>query len=87
MLATCAVATAFSMAGFGGVAKSEAQPAPVPDYFWCPGQPFDPAWGPNWDPTTCHDEFQRYIEEPVPEDPALDDPGAAPPPAAGGGGA
>ena len=33
------------------------QPAgPLPDYHWCPGQFFDPHWGPNWDQGRCHDD-------------------------------
>ncbi|CKN76827.1 Secreted protein antigen [Mycobacterium tuberculosis] len=57
MLAACILAT--GVAGLGVGAQSAAQTAPVPDYYWCPGQPFDPAWGPNWDPYTCHDDFHR----------------------------
>jgi hypothetical protein len=34
-------------------------PWPFVGYHWCPGLPFDPAWGPQWDPTTCHDAHHR----------------------------
>lgn len=94
MLAACILAT--GVAGLGVGAQSAAQTAPVPDYYWCPGQPFDPAWGPNWDSYTCHDDFHRDSDGPdhsrdypgpILEGPVLDDPGAAPPPPAAGGGA
>lgn len=89
MLAACILAT--GVAGLGVGAQSAAQTAPVPDYYWCPGQPFDPAWGPNWDPYTCHDsdgpDHSRDYPGPILEGPVLDDPGAAPPPPAAGGGA
>lgn len=62
MLAACILAT--GVAGLGVGAQSAAQTAPVPDYYWCPGQPFDPAWGPNWDPYTCHDDFHRDSDGP-----------------------
>ncbi|BBZ25921.1 hypothetical protein MMAD_02160 [Mycolicibacterium madagascariense] len=44
-----------------GLITGTAQAAPgfIPEYHWCPGQDFDPAWGPNWDPGTCHDDFHR----------------------------
>jgi len=51
----------------GAYADPPPQPPPPPSpwpskyqgYYWCPGNPFDPAWGPNWDPTTCHDAHHR----------------------------
>jgi hypothetical protein len=44
------------LAGLGAAAVTEAQPAPFPDYHWCPGQPWDPAWGMNWGADRCHDD-------------------------------
>ena len=34
---------------------AQATPAPVPTYHWCPGDRWDPGWGPyaNWN--ACHD--------------------------------
>jgi hypothetical protein len=46
----------FGLAGLGAAAVAEAQPGPVPDYHWCPGQPWDPGWGNNWDWNRCHDD-------------------------------
>lgn len=40
-----------------GSAPVQAQPAPFPDYHWCPGQFWDPGWGNNWDWGRCHDDF------------------------------
>jgi hypothetical protein len=44
------------LAGLGPVAVAEAQPAPLPDYHWCPGQFWDPGWGGDWDGGRCHDD-------------------------------
>ena len=40
-------------------AHADNPPWPFVGYHWCPGQPFDPAWGPQWEPTTCHDAHHR----------------------------
>jgi hypothetical protein len=45
--------------GGAGAAIAQAQPAPMPDYHWCPGEWWDPGWGPNWDGGVCHDDFHR----------------------------
>jgi hypothetical protein len=65
-LARFAAAAIMVTAGFGlgsvGTATSahaDDPPFPFVGYHWCPGQPFDPSWGPNWDPTTCHDAHHR----------------------------
>jgi hypothetical protein len=47
------------LAGVGTAINAQAQPAPLPDYHWCPGDFYDPAWGPNWDWNECHDDFHR----------------------------
>ncbi|GFG73043.1 hypothetical protein [Mycobacterium botniense] len=39
------------LAAVGAAGVAQAQP----DYHWCPGQPWDPAWGDNWDWARCHD--------------------------------
>lgn len=47
------------LVGLGAADIAQAHPAPfapMPDYHWCPGQPFDPAWGDNWDWGRCHDD-------------------------------
>ncbi len=28
----------------------------MPDYHWCPGDPWDQGWGDNWDWGRCHDD-------------------------------
>lgn len=51
------------LAGLAAATEAGAQPVgPVPDYHWCPGDPWDPAWGPNWDSGTCHDDHHRDID-------------------------
>lgn len=54
-------ATLLAGAASFGLASGTAQAAPgfIPDYHWCPGQFFDPNWGPNWDQNVCHDDFHR----------------------------
>ena len=54
--ASTAVVTAGLGFGAAGAAVAEAQPAPLPDYHWCPGQWWDPGWGNNWDHGRCHDD-------------------------------
>lgn len=44
------------LVGLGAAAIAEAQPAPFPDYHWCPGDNWDPGWGNNWDWGRCHDD-------------------------------
>jgi len=53
---TVAMAAGFGLAGLGAAAVAPAQPAPLPDYHWCPGQWWDPGWGANWDWGRCHDD-------------------------------
>ena len=53
--AAAAISAGLGLAGIGTASLAEAQPsAPLPDYHWCPGQWFDPAWGHNWDGGRCH---------------------------------
>ncbi|HEU4360583.1 MAG TPA: hypothetical protein VFR27_03630 [Mycobacterium sp.] len=42
---------------------AEAYPAPFLEYHWCPGQQWNPGWGPNWDQNSCHDDHY-YDGEP-----------------------
>ncbi|HEX5255679.1 MAG TPA: hypothetical protein VFW69_17735 [Mycobacterium sp.] len=48
--------------GAAGAAIAQAQPTPFPVYHWCPGQFYDPGWGPNWDAFNCHDDRHRDID-------------------------
>lgn len=54
----------FGLASMGTVTTARADDPPFPfvGYHWCPGQPFNPAWGPQWDPTTCHDAHHRDMD-------------------------
>lgn len=47
------------LAGLGAAAVAEAQPAPLPDYHWCPGESWNPGWGNNWEQGRCHDDHFR----------------------------
>jgi hypothetical protein len=48
--------------GLAGAARAEDPPWPFVGYHWCPGQPFSAAWGPQWEPTTCHDAHHRDMD-------------------------
>lgn len=54
-----ALTAGVGLAGLGVATAANAQPAPVPAYHWCPGDFYDPGWGPNWDGNECHDDFHR----------------------------
>jgi hypothetical protein len=56
---TVIMSAGLGLAGLGAAAVAEAQPAPLPDYHWCPGQFWDPGWGNNWEGGRCHDEHWR----------------------------
>ena len=51
-LATVITTAGLAFAGLGMASIAEAQRGPFPD--WCPGEFWDPLWGPNWDWYTCH---------------------------------
>jgi hypothetical protein len=53
---TLVMSAGLGLATLGGAAVTQAQPAPLPDYHWCPGEGWVPGWGPNWDPGRCHDD-------------------------------
>jgi hypothetical protein len=55
--ASILLAGAASLGSSAGIAQAE--PDFVPTYHWCPGQYYDPGWGPNWDQNVCHDDFHR----------------------------
>ncbi|OBA78481.1 hypothetical protein A9W99_22550 [Mycobacterium sp. 1164966.3] len=50
------------LSGVGTAVAAHAQPAPIPDYHWCPGQWWDPGWGQNWDGGNCHDDHHRDMD-------------------------
>lgn len=55
-----AAALLASAAGLGlSSGTAQAEPGFIPAYHWCPGQFFDPGWGPNWDQNVCHDDTHR----------------------------
>ena len=53
---TVIMSAGLGLAALGAAAAVQAQPAPLPDYHWCPGQWWDPGWGGNWDGGRCHDD-------------------------------
>lgn len=53
---TVGMTAAIGFAGLGVAAVAQAQPAPFPNYHWCPGQQWDGGWGNNWDWGRCHDD-------------------------------
>jgi hypothetical protein len=57
-----AMGAALGAAGIGGAVDAQAQPAPLPDYHWCPGQWWDPGWGDNWEWGACHDDHHRDLD-------------------------
>jgi hypothetical protein len=56
------VCTGFGLASATGARADDNVPWPFVGYHYCPGQPFNPAWGPQWDPTTCHDAHHRDMD-------------------------
>jgi hypothetical protein len=57
--ATVITTAGLGLAGLGATAVAQAQPAPLPDYHWCPGEYWDPGWGDNWEWGRCHDDHWR----------------------------
>jgi len=53
---TIVMTSGLGLAGLGVAAVADAQPAPFPQYHWCPGDRWDPGWGDNWDRGRCHDD-------------------------------
>jgi hypothetical protein len=58
---TVVMTAGFGLAGLGAAAIAQAQPAPFPDYHWCPAEYSDPGYlnkgsGYSWDRARCrHD--------------------------------
>jgi hypothetical protein len=50
------MSSGLGLAGLGVAAVADAQPAPFPQYHWCPGDRWDGGWGNNWDSGRCHDD-------------------------------
>jgi hypothetical protein len=44
--AAAAVAAGLGLSGLGAATQAHALPGPFPR--WCPGDFWDPGWGPNW---------------------------------------
>ncbi len=46
-----------AVSSFGLAGSAQAAPLPAPSGHWCPGQPWNPAWGTitDWDWNRCHD--------------------------------
>src|ERR1700735_4007996 len=87
--ARSAVATAVIVAGLACVGlvaagESQAQPGPFPQ--WCPGDSWDPAWGPNSDWNGCHVNPVSPLPGPVVPDHHLGHPGGPDHPGGPGGG-
>ncbi|WP_420872869.1 hypothetical protein [Mycobacterium paragordonae] len=57
------VTNGFGLAGTATALADDDVPWPWVGYHWCPGQPFNAgAWGPQFDPTTCHDAHHRDMD-------------------------
>jgi len=56
---TLVMGAGLGLTGLGLSAVASAQPAPIPDYHWCPGEYWDPHWGFNWEMGRCHDDHFR----------------------------
>lgn len=51
------VGTLLALSALGLAGGPHAQAAPAPTDHWCPGEPWNPAWGNvlDWDWNRCHD--------------------------------
>ncbi|MHA7652778.1 hypothetical protein ACX9NE_19930 [Mycobacterium sp. ML4] len=57
------VAVGFGLANTSNARADDGDvPWPFVGYHWCPGNPFSADWGPQWDPTTCHDAHHRDMD-------------------------
>ena len=63
--AAAAVIAGLGLAGLGDATEAQAQPGPLPR--WCPGDFWDPGWGPNWDWGNCHDNWRGPGPNPHPD--------------------
>jgi hypothetical protein len=62
--ATAVMAAALGLVGLGTADEARAQPGPLPQ--WCPGDVWDPGWGPNSDWNRCHDDPVQVVPPPRP---------------------
>ncbi len=60
-----ALIVGLGLAGAGAATPAHAAPGPFPQ--WCPGNFWDPAWGPNWDGNHCHENWHGPGSNPHPE--------------------
>ncbi|SRR5271166_3071124 len=62
--ATVVMAAGLGLVGLGAANEAQAQPGPLPQ--WCPGDFWDPGWGPNSDWNRCHDDPVQVVPPPQP---------------------
>ena len=58
------MAAGLGLVGLGAANEAQAQPGPLPQ--WCPGDFWDPGWGPNSDWNRCHDDPVQVVPPPQP---------------------
>jgi hypothetical protein len=63
--AAAAVVAGLGLSGLGAATEAQARPGPFPR--WCPGDFWDPGWGPNWDWGGCHDSWRGPGPDPYPD--------------------
>ena len=58
------VSSGFGLAGAVTTTSARADDPtwPFVGYYWCPPNPWNPAWGPQWEPNTCHDAHHRAVD-------------------------
>jgi hypothetical protein len=62
--AIAVMAAGLGLVGSGAANEAQAQPGPLPQ--WCPGDLWDPGWGPNSDWKRCHDDPVQTVPQPLP---------------------
>jgi hypothetical protein len=63
--ATAVMAAGLAPAGLVAATDAQARSALFPR--WCPGDFWDPGWGPNWDWAGCHDNWRGPGPNPHPD--------------------
>jgi hypothetical protein len=63
--ATAVMAAGLGLVGLGAANEAQAQPGPFPQ--WCPGDFWNPVWGPNLDPNHCHGNWNGLAGPPPPQ--------------------
>ncbi|WP_139329586.1 hypothetical protein [Mycobacterium sp. IS-2888] len=67
LIAGTLLSTGVAMAGFGLAAgAAQAQPGLAPQVYWCPNQPWNPAWGENKYWNQCWDTDNPPAHPPPP---------------------